>query len=1007
MRNIKFKIYLLFAGLFIFMGVTYAQTEPRVNGKVLDSEGQPVAGAIIWQEGKSSVKSVTDEEGNFSFADEFPVGTRLQVEAVGYGNRYYTYQNDTPVIRMAYSDTEVNYGRWIRYNLEESTIASSTVRGEELMKRPGLNPANTLYGKLPGLTVLQNGGYGGFGESDPTLFIRGIGTLNNAGILVLVDGFERPLSSLVTEEIESVTILKDAGALALYGLRGANGVLLVETKKGTAGKMDINVSYEHTFTTAGRFPKMADAATYAEAWNEGLRNEGRPARYSAQEIAAYRSGRYPDFYPDVDWKKEIFRDMGQRDQVNVQASGGTSKVRYFSLINFASDRGLLNHAYDTDSYNTQLSGSTLNIRTNLDIDLTSTTSVELHLLGKLREWNRPGTAGDDQLSRTVYQLPANAFPVKTTSGVWGGGGPAFSANPVALISGTGYAPAHSRGMYADMGLKQDLSMLAKGLSAEMRIGFDATVDYWDGRTKNFLYEVNSARLDEQGNLIHTNTYQYGQDQEELGYYSEVGAQERHSNLVARINYDRAFTDHILNASVMYKQEKNVLRYQFNTFTSQDIITHLHYGYRNRYVVDLALSVSGTSRLPQGDRWGILPAVSAAWNISNESFMQPVAWINLLKLRASYGKTGNSVVLKEYADHPYNSGGNFIFKHDFSTFGGLYELFLPSRYLTYEKTYRTNVGVDARLCDHLSITADAFYNKTTDILVWSGNRTSEVIGVIPPFNSDGKVENYGVELSASYGDKIGDLSYNVGSMFSFSRNKILEMTEMDRPYDYLTRTGGSVRQMYGLEAIGLFKDQTEIDASPQQMFSKVYPGDIKYRDQNGDGKIDELDMVALGYNDLCPEIYYSAFLDLEYKGIGVHALFQGTGNYSTYLNTEGLYKPLIGNTSISEHYLENRWIPGADNNNALYPRLSTTQSENNYRQNSVFITSAAYFKLRTAEVYYKLPAAWIEKCHIKQFKIFARGNDLFSVDRIKVTDPESTGTDYPVLRSYHLGFNMTF
>lgn len=399
---------------------------------------------------------------------------------------------------------------------DETTISASTVSGKELMKRSNINPANALYGKLNGLFIRQNGEYGD-GEGYPSMNIRGIGSLNNNSILVFVDGLERDINSLVLEEIEEITILKDAAALAPYGIRGANGVILVKTKRGKKGKTDIHVSYQHSVTTPVRLPQMADAATYAEAVNEGLANEGLAPRYTQQEIEAYRSGKYPILFPNVDWFNETLRDHGQRDQVNFTASGGSNRIRYYSMINFISDRGLLKNT-DQGSYSTQLANSILNVRTNLDIDITSSTQVKVNLSGKLKEKYSPGSISDGVLMETLYALPANAYPVRSHNGIWGGSN-MYPKNPVAESSSTGYTTSHARTLLADLTLTQDLEALAPGLSAEFRIGFDAYSETWDARSKQYLYESNIAHLDNSGIPTDTVNTQYGKEEKQLGFNS--------------------------------------------------------------------------------------------------------------------------------------------------------------------------------------------------------------------------------------------------------------------------------------------------------------------------------------------------------------------------------------------------------------------------------------------------------------------------------------------------------
>lgn len=887
---------------------------------------------------------------------------------------------------------------------DETTFSESSVSGEELLKRPNINPANALYGKLNGLFVRQNGGYND-GESEPSLNIRGIGSLNDNSLMVLVDGLERTLNSLVLEEIEEVTVLKDAAALAAYGLRGANGVILVKTRRGIAGKSTIHVSYQHAVTTPTRLPKMANAGTYAEAINEGLANEGLGSKYTQQEIDAYRSGNYPTLFPDVDWVKETLRDHGQRDQVNFTASGGSNRIRYFSLINFISDRGLLKHT-DLNSYSTQLSSSTLNVRTNLDIDITSTTRAQVNLSGKLQEKYRPGAVSDWDLVSSLYTLPANAYPVRTHNGIWGGS-ELYAQNPVAQSSSTGYCTAHDRTLLADLTLTQDLDAVIPGVSAEFRIGFDAFSQNWDTRSKQYLSESNITHLNGAGIPVDTINTQFGKEEKQLGFSSWLNNQARHSNLQFALNYQKEFATSDLFATLRYKQDKSVYIGQFNSYMHQDIVANAHYGLLNKYYFDLTTSVSGSSRLPKDHRWGFFPAVSGAWMMNREAFLEDANWLNMLKLRLSYGLTGNDKVWNNMDQYPFYESGGFVFGGDFLGLPGMSEGHLPSFTGTFEKSRKANLGIDARLLNLIDFNMEAYFDHRYDIMVGTGSITSGMLGINSPDAPDGIVNNYGVEIGMNIGKQVGDFFYNVNGQFTFSRNKIIAMNEAYRPYDYLKSTGGRVGQYFGLEATGFFKDQAEIDKSPMQTFSTVYPGDLKYKDQNNDNRIDEQDVVPMGYNYNCPEIYYSAGFDLEYKGVGINAQFQGAAHFTVQRSLAGIYYPLMGNNTISDYYLENCWRQDADNSNALYPRLTTTESKNNYRDNSVFMSNVSFLKLRSAEIYYKIPRTWTEKCHLQQFKLFVKGMDLLSIDNIKEADPEVMWGTYPALRSFHFGFDLTF
>ena len=397
-------------------------------------------------------------------------------------------QQDTLTVRK---DREaIELGRTITYDAQEVTGAISVATNDALSHKNSIKPSNQLFGTIPGLQVLQNAGT--VWENGATMYIRGLGTTKSKSPLILVDGFERSIDELSSEEIESVSVLKDAVATALYGIRGANGVVLVKTKRGTMGAPRINFSYEFNMATPKYLPDFVDGYTYATALNEAMKNDGLNPRYSATELDAFKNQTYPDVYPNVDWIGESLRDMSYGDNVSFSAQGGGKFVRYYTMLNFLDNRGILKPTEETDGFSTQLKYSRLNIRTNLDIMVTPTTTVQLNLLGNFSEHNRPGESTGNIFS-ALYQVPSGAFPVKTDRDIYGGT-TTYSNNPVGLIAGRGYARSQTRAMYADMHLKQDLSAILPGWSAGFKVGIDNTASYWDSNTKNFGYEAATIDL---------------------------------------------------------------------------------------------------------------------------------------------------------------------------------------------------------------------------------------------------------------------------------------------------------------------------------------------------------------------------------------------------------------------------------------------------------------------------------------------------------------------------------
>lgn len=901
-------------------------------------------------------------------------------------------QNDT------LSTSKLDLGRNVSYASQEVTGAISTVSADALShKNNSINPTNNLFGLLSGVQVLQ--GNGAAWEDGASLYIRGMGTTNSKSPLILVDGFERSIKELASEEIESISVLKDAVATSLYGIRGANGVILVKTKRGQMTAPQINFSYEFNMATPNRLPDFVDGYTYAQALNEALSNDGLDPRYSAAELEAFRTQSNPLFYPNVDWVDETLRDATFGDNINFSARGGGKFVRYYTMLNFLDSRGLLQPTEDNDGYSTQQKYSKLNIRTNLDITVSPTTTVQLNFLGNFTEHNRPGTVTDD-LFEAIYQVPAGAFPIKTERGVWGGT-TNYSNNPVALVSAKGYARSQTRALFADMNLKQDLSALLPGLSAGFKVGLDNSASYWDSNTKNFGYEAASIDL-----ATGEKTFTTLRNEGNLSFSKSVGSAVTHFNFETYANYLQQWDKHHLGATLMYSMDKTSSKGRNTSRAFMDVVGQAHYSYANRYLVDFSLSGSASSILDPDKRWGIFPALGAGWVLSEEDFMK-TDWLDFLKLRVSYGISGRADYDVNLFRDIYGGGNSYMFGATPASISGMKLTQLGITDLTYEKSHKLNVGVDFKAWDKLSLSLDAFYDHRTDILVSGSGFVSSIFGMSTPMMNDGVVDNRGIEAVIGWDDKIESFSYHLGGQFSFTRSKIINQNEEYRPYDYLKRTGGSLGQIYGYEVIGIYQSQEEIDnREVKQYLGTVRPGDLMFKDQNGDNRIDAYDQVALGYNSSCPEIYYSFDLGAEYKGLGFYALFQGAGNYSKLLDTRSVYRPIVGNNTISTYYWENRW--SKDNPDGTLPRLTYSGSDNNYNNNSMWVADAYFMKLRTLELYYKFPTHLLNKTRIfGGLKVFACVHDLFCIDGIDLQDPEAIGAVHPTMTQYTFGINMSF
>lgn len=990
----------------IFVFSANVQSE-LVSGTVRDIYGHPVAGAKVQVSGEYKTRTFTDKEGQFDITAD--PGDRIVVTTSDNYRQTGIVTGDKMDLVIEPGTKMVEMGDGAAVSLVETTGAVSMIYSEDIMKSSALNPENTLYGYGLGLTVLQNNGVPW--DNDPTMYIRGLSALFGGNEpLILVDGFERPLSMVSKEEIESIAVLKDAAATALYGLKGANGILAVTTKKGKYGTTEMSFSYDHAFNRAVRLPKFADAYTYARGINEALAFDGLDARYNDYELNAFANGTSP-YYGNVDWVNQVLRDHGSSNIYTFDIRGGGKNVRYFGLLNYMTNRGYIGLDNSVPEFSSQLKYSQLNIRTNLDIDLTPTTDFSVKIMGIINAHNRPGLE-PATLMNQLYNLPSAAFPVRTPSGNWGGSN-VWGYNPVAEVVDRGYAGSSARGIFVDMGLTQHLDMVTKGLSLGVRGSFDTYADYWDGQSQNYAREVNTVSFGSDGQPLGVNTTILGESSTS-NRTTSLGAQWRRFNFEAQVDYARQWQTSSLDASFVTAVEQYVPSGQHNTQNRLRMTVFGHYGLLNRYFVDATFSVHGSNLLPSNNRFGYFPAVSGAWVLSNESFLNDSEVLNLLKIRASWGITGSDLLPSDLYDPEYllyTGKGGFIFTNNYSSYGGMGQARMPSSGLTYEKNYKTNIGVDFSVFKMLDVTADIFKEKRRDMLVnMSGlvSATSGLSSAYMPYQNIGKVDNKGIEVGLNLHQSSKDWNYFVSGNFTYTRNKVLEMGEENWKNDGVRSTGHPIGTIMGYQAIGFFRDQADIDNSPQQLLYPVRPGDIKFAnlyDEGDQAVIDQYDQTRIGYSSLCPEIYYSVGLGFEYKGIGIDAMFQGTGRYSALLNTPGMYRTLADNGNLSQHYYENRWTP--EHQDAKYPRLTTLNNANNFSSNSVWVADRSFLKLRHCEVYYNMPEKWFSNIMLSSARLYVRAMDLIVYDHIKVSDPESVGISYPGTASIHIGVKIGF
>lgn len=883
---------------------------------------------------------------------------------------------------------------------ERETSAVSGTTAEQLEKNSTPNPYDTFYGLLPGLSVMQRNGW----EVNPTMFLRG-----GQSPLVIVDGYERSLEYISGLEIESVKVLKDGAATAIWGPQGANGVVMITTKRGKYQSKEISVNYNHGFGFPTNQPEMADGYTYALAKNEALHYDGLDMYYTQPMLDALRDGSYPDLFANTNWADEALRNHTENNQFDIYFRGGGNKLRYFTALNYKNDFGILNNGYTkNERYNSQYRKYDLNLRMNLDIDLTKTTLVQLTMFGSIKERTRP-KEGASTIFKRLYDTPQSVYPVRTTDGHWGGD-LIFTSNPIATFADQGYHKDNPRALQADLRIRQDLSSLTKGLSAELAVAYDNYAVYKEEGSKTYSYQVNSPITNVvTGGDFETVTNNYGTDGALSINCWGMTEQYIRYNLQGKVNYDRVFGKHNVNASAIYKQDYYSALGQNNTTKRLSFIGTAGYSYDNRYMIDATVASVGTSRLPH-DRYRVYPSVSAAWMISNESFMKGAGnIIDFLKIRASWGQNGNDNISYDLEKAYWVGWGDYRFTEGNVQSWGTRLNGLPVKNLTLERVNKYNAGIDLRLFKKLSMTFDAYYNRYTKGLIDMGNMYSSVFGATVAKENIGESERKGFELALEWRDRLHNgLNYYIGANVSRVKTEVIENGEGYKDYEWMSAKGHPVGQIFGYEAIGYFADEADIASSPEQTFSSVAPGDIKYRDLNGDNVIDNRDVTAIGKSGLIPEWYGGFQLGFEYKGFGVDLNFQGAAGWTKQLNQSSVYQPLRNNTNVSRWYLEDkiRWTETSAAF-ANMPRLSTLDNSNNYQTSTQWLENGNFLKLRNAMVYYNLPQKWIAPLRMKTCKIYLAGNNLFSLDHIPYLNCEDLSFNYPDLFSIYAGINIKF
>uniref|UniRef100_UPI00359CBA37 SusC/RagA family TonB-linked outer membrane protein n=1 Tax=Bacteroides faecis TaxID=674529 RepID=UPI00359CBA37 len=1020
------KILIMFVLLLSCILGAQAQESIVVTGVVTDKNKEPLVGVNITVGDMVGLGTITDINGKYKIKME-PYH-RLIFSYIGF-DKVEVLVKEQRVINVAMQESEASVidevvitGTGAQKKLTV-TGAVTNVNVADLKVNPTGSISNALAGNVAGVLAMQTSGQPGQNSSE--FWIRGISTFgaSNAA-LVLVDGFERNLDEINIEDIETFVVLKDASTTAIYGSRGANGVILITTKHGKAGKINIDAKVETTYNTRTITPDFVNGYNYASMINEARITRAQEPLYQPYELEILRLGLDPDLYPNVNWKDVLMKDGAMTYRGTVNMNGGGATARYFVSASYIEEQGM----YKTDEnlrkdYDTNANAKRWNYRLNTDIDITKSTLLKVGVSGSLKKVNEPGLGGD--IWHSIMGQTPISIPLVYSNGYIPAYGTGNQTNPWVLATQTGYNEVWENKIQTNVTLEQKLDFITKGLSFVGRFGYD-TNNKNNIKHEKWPEQWKAQRFrDENGELVFERI-----STEQKMRISSGASGERLEFFEAILQYDRGFKEHHLGGTLKYNQDSKIMTVNIGDDIKksiprrhQGLAGRVSYNWNYRYFADFNFGYSGSENFATGHQFGFFPAFSVAWNIAEEPIIKKsLKWMNMFKLRYSYGKVGND----NFGDNvrfPYmytiGSGGGYQwadYNYD-KNFGGKIYTDLASNNVTWEIATKHDIGVDLSLFnDKFTATIDYFHEQRDGIYM-TRDHLSSMIGLNGkrPKANVGSVLSEGFDGNFAYKQKVSDVNLTIRGNMTYSKNEILERDEAYNVYEYQMDEGHRVDQAKGLIALGLFKDYDDIRNSPRQDFGSVQPGDIKYKDVNGDGVINDGDRVAIGATTK-PNLIYGMGISAQWKGLDVNLHFQGAGKSTFFIDGPSVYAFSSGTWgNILSDLVENRWIdssisnnPATENPNASYPRLSYGGSGNNFRQSTYWLRNGSYLRLKTLEIGYSLPKSMVNKIHFNSMRLFFIGTNLLTFSSFKLWDPElgsSNGEKYPLAKMFTLGLSV--
>ena len=1007
-----------------------------ITGVVTDELGEPMIGAGVLV--KNTVNgAITNLDGEYSITvDAIGGGGVLIFSSIGYADQEVAV-NGREVINVQMSLDQlvldevvvVGYGTQKR----ESVVGAISTVDVSNIKVPSAQLSSGLAGQLSGVVAVQRSGQPGSSSSD--FYIRGVSSFSGTVTpLVLVDGVERDIDLVDTDDIASFSILKDASASAVYGVRGANGVILITTKKGDIGRPKVNVRGETGITQPLIMPKFVNSEQFARMYNWAKGEQ----YFSEDQIQHYISQDDPDLYPDVNWMKTMYKPIASNQRVNVSISGGTEVVKYFVSGSYYTESSIFRNAKNVYDYDSSISYDKFNFRANVDINLTESTVLALNVANIYETRVSPGTSSGTIWSWAFSTSP-NTVPYEYSDGTLSKPDITLE-NPWNLLVHTGYAESFTNSAQSVIGLTQDFGKVwepLQGLTGNVKFSWDAWNYQYQSRTKT-PRQYKATERDEDGNLIFGDPLVEGST---TLTYGASGSSSMNTYLEGSLTYSRLFDEHRVGGMFLYNHsiKRTTLGGSDTTslpYKNQGIAARATYAFRDRYFAEVNVGYNGSENFAPGHRFGFFPAVSVGYLISEENFWEPLkSTANMFKFKASYGKVGNDQIGgARWLYLPTVITGNYAYIGETAGNGG-YGLAIgrpENLSFSWEEEAKLNIGVEFELWHELRMMIDYFNSHRTGILMPRAGLPG--IAGLPygtekdPYVNVGETRNQGIDLSAEYHKQIGELFLTARGNFTYNRNNLVNNDEPDWKYLYQNRTGKpygvSASQPWGLVALGLFESEEEIANSPVQTFGEYRVGDIKYQDINGDGRIDSDDSIYLGFTNL-PEITYGFGLNAEYKGFDINVFFQGIGNVNFFVSGSSLTSPFssdaVGRSAVQKDVWDKGWDQLTNNGQdlsrageAVYPRLSigsAAGSSNNSQTSSWWQRDGSFLRLKNFEMGYNIPKKVLANLgFIQSLRVYISGSNLVTFSKFNLWDPEQgggQGASYPNNRVYSFGINANF